>query len=372
MKRIILIALIPIIACGCFVNAIHKYGTHASDQLFTPAEFLNSIIILAQKNSLYANDVDWNELRKEMTIKFIDNGSISSLKEPLIHMMTRLGDYHGSIIVNNEVYKGIIKRNRNVPYDYESRDYFKAMSAIYQKSLNEFNIRPSILDDSIAYIQIPLIHNNTGNENINIDCTQIIRNEICDLHKNNPKGYIIDLRGNIGGNFFPMLSGLGELIPNMELGGDTKDGRTFHAKWRLINGSLYNNDYSIPNMPAPKCHINIGNRKIAVLIGRYTASSGEAVASSLKGQKNIMLFGEQTAGASTTNAWVPISENVFCNLTVAYYMSVDKTVHKDGIIPDYEIIEDYNPDNPTCGETVRRAIDWINYNDNIISILMKS
>jgi carboxyl-terminal processing protease len=359
LKPSLIIMLTAILAFSCIPNKKIQTGESDQKKISSPRDILDAIVKLAKENSLYTHDVDWNELDREIANQFKDDGSLSSLKAPLTHMMTRLGDFHGFIMVNNEQYRGTIKRKRNVSYDYESPEYGKTISAIFQKTSKEFNMHPTMLADSIAYFQIPVINNITGVKSETIEYTQKIRNEICKLEKDNPKGYIIDLRGNLGGNFWPMFSGLGELFPNMELGGDTKDGKSFHGKWSLKDGNFRINKYSVPNMPALKCQVRIGNRKVAVLIGRYTASSGEAVASGLKGHKNIRLFGEQSAGASTTNGWQPIAEKVFFNPAVAYYMSVDRTLHKDGITPDVLIMEEYNPDHPTVGETIRRAIQWI-------------
>ena len=108
------------------------------------------------------------------------------------------------------------------------------------------------------------------------------------------------------------------------------------------------------------CDVNKSNKKVAVLIGRYTLSSGELVASGLKGQENILLFGEQTGGWSSTNGFFQITSNVTINPAVSYYMSEDKTAHMDGVIPDVIIQEKFDYKAPLVGKVMEEAIDWIN------------
>lgn len=320
---------------------------------------LDTIVHIMKENSLYTNYVDWNSLKKEINTKFMDNDSLSSLIKPIEYIFTELGDFHGFAVINGIQYRGTINRKRNVSYNYKHADYFKKMSNIYQETLAKTEIFSTTLSDSVAYIRIPTLINNYGNDSLTIEYTKKIRRKICELETNQPKGYIIDLRTNLGGTMWPIFSGLGELFPNIKLGGDTKDGKTFYSKWSLIKGSLHLDDYSIPYMPVLNCNIQIGNRKVAVLIGRYTSSSGEAVASGLKNLKNSKLFGETTAGASTTNSWFAITENVSVNPAIAYYMSLDYTVHKDGIIPDVKITEDLDLKNLTQGKVIDEAIKWI-------------
>ena len=185
-----------------------------------------------------------------------------------------------------------------------------------------------------------------------------IRDVICNLKIKNPKGWIIDLRCNIGGNMNPMLAGIAELIPNANLGGDTKDGTNFYSKWSFKEGNFYENGNSNYKTDL-KCENLKNDSRIAVLTSKYTASAGEVVTSSLKGQKNIRIIGQKTSGLSSTNGWFVLSDKwIFAPMT-AYYMSEDKTVHNDGIIPDIEIQENLDLDNLLNGKIINRAFKWI-------------
>ena len=104
------------------------------------------------------------------------------------------------------------------------------------------------------------------------------------------------------GTMNPMLAGLAELIPNADLGGDTKNGTDFYSKWSFKEGNFYENGNSNYKTDL-KCGSLKNDNKIAVLTSKYTASAGEVVTSSLKGQENIRVIGQKTSGLSSTNGW---------------------------------------------------------------------
>ncbi len=355
MKKYSLILLISTLSFSCS-GQINKSRKTESKGV------LDSIISITKTHSIYNDNVDWSKLEKRVYDKFIDSDSISSIIEPVKYLLSELKDFHGFFTVIDKQYKANGEKLRKVPYDNSSKVYKDEINEIYKKSIQSKIINGRILEDSTAYIEIPMVLNYTNDQEINIEYALKIRKKIIELNKHNPKGYIIDLRRNLGGTVFPMLAGLGELFNDISLGGMTKDGKEFSNQWYLKDGNIYmEEDNLIPNLPNTTCNCDITkvNKKVAVLIGRYTASSGELVASSLKSQKNVMLFGEQTMGMSTTTGWFLISPNVTINPATSYYMSIDKTAHIDGVIPDIIIEENFDYKNPTIGHVLEKAKKWI-------------
>lgn len=321
---------------------------------------LDSMIQIAKRESLYTKNVQWDSLEKELHQALKATDSLSALKLPIRKLLKALNDHHGFATINNEQIGANIQKTRNVPYEYNTKAYYSVTSSIFQHFMKHpDDIKNKMLDGNIAYIQIPPISNNNGNEKINLKFTLDIREKLCALAQQNPKGYIIDLRANLGGNMYPMFNGLGLLFPNALVGGDSKDGKTFHAQWQFKEGVFYYGDYYQEYIPELNCeHIKHG-LPIAVLIGRYTTSSGEALASSLKGLPNVKLFGEITSGYSTSNSWMLISENLAFNPAVAVYMSQDKTAHYDGIHPDVYNDAPFNFESPTTGLLIEQVSEWV-------------
>lgn len=366
MKQVLVIIII-LILISCRKEKNNPKTVNIQITISEPKRVLDTIIVVAKDQSLYNKNVNWNVLEKEVYSKFIDSDTITSIIKPVQYLLNQLGDYHGFLFLNGQRYSGNIERIRNVSYDYQGKEYINKMSLIYQKTLSQDQINGFILTNQIAYIEIPMILPNGGNSEDIIEYTNKIRSKICELKTKKPIAWIIDLRGNLGGNMYPMLMGLAEILPlKVNMGGDSKDGNSINQKWLLKDGVFYYGEDYYPNIPALKCHIKNNENKIAVLIGRYTASSGEVVASALKGQDNIKLFGEQTSGATTSNRWIPIGKDVVFNPAISYYVSKNKTIHKDGVFPDIEIIEDYDFKNPTLGKVYKESVKWINADYNNI------
>lgn len=182
-------------------------------------------------------------------------------------------------------------------------------------------------------------------------------------------GWIVDLRGNTGGNMYPMIAGLGPLIGEGILGYfiDRKGGTEY---WSYINGSVIckylekDNDKRIENIAhhnKNKTIIHIidyykvknSNARIAVLIGNQTSSSGEMTTISFIGKNNVKLFGQTTGGYTTGNVSFILSDS--SGIALAASISADRNMKKynGGIIPDV-IVDNYYSEN--C---VNAAIKWL-------------
>lgn len=165
-------------------------------------------------------------------------------------------------------------------------------------------------------------------------------------------GWIIDLRGNTGGNVWPMLDGVLPLLaPRV---GD--DGRYFSfdvdgkvKPVTLADGRLVGQD--VPERPAyalwPLRH---AAAPIAILIDGDTASSGETVGIAFKGLRDVRFFGETSANYVTVNNPVRLSDGAVIQMTVGY------TVRRDGRRQSGPLV----PDEPAGREQARdAALRWL-------------
>jgi C-terminal processing protease CtpA/Prc len=163
---------------------------------------------------------------------------------------------------------------------------------------------------------------------------------VVDLQAQKPAGWLIDLRGNGGGNMWPMLAGIGAVLGEGDLGIFlSADGE--RVPWFYNAGKAGTRDskgeveiaahvekapFGLPDLPW-----------VAVLLDRSTASSGEAVAISFTGRPRERSFGEHTAGFSTSNERYPLSDGAALFLCVG--IEADRTGHRypDGIDPDIKL-----------------------------------
>jgi carboxyl-terminal processing protease len=149
------------------------------------------------------------------------------------------------------------------------------------------------------------------------------------------KGWIIDLRGNGGGDMWPMLIALEPFLGEGVLGG-FNDGEELQ-EWRLKSGAVYldrqsqNSRFDVD--PGQYKVVN-GRAKIVVLINGNTGSSGEAVAIALKSLKQVKYFGVKTHGFATSNEIIPFGDGEYLILTTGFMQDIHGRQYPEGIHPD--------------------------------------
>lgn len=185
---------------------------------------------------------------------------------------------------------------------------------------------------------------------------------VASLARERPCGWIVDLRGNGGGDMWPMLAGLGPLLGEGETGGSVgADGA--RSAWIYRGGAAIYRDsrgtehpYARVGPPRPTL---TPAPPVAVLHDRGTASSGEALAVAFRGRPGTRSFGERTWGASTATRGVRLPDGA--NMVVAVEVFVDRAGvrYPDGVEPD-EALPAADA-MPPLGEdpAVARAASWL-------------
>jgi hypothetical protein len=205
-----------------------------------------------------------------------------------------------------------------------------------------------IIDGNIAYIKVPTFASIDWElVKKSVDSLQSI---IAKLDNQNPKGWIIDLSNNNGGNSFAMFPGLGPLLGNGICGYSfSADGSKMTliyneglAGWGTNLDTLKTNPYHVKNPKLP----------IAVLYGNQTGSSGEVTALTFRGKENSRSFGQETGGFTTRVDNCVLSDSACINLASGYDADRNGLVFKGTKI---------QPDVPTKDhdESIKMATEWI-------------
>jgi carboxyl-terminal processing protease len=174
-------------------------------------------------------------------------------------------------------------------------------------------------------------------------------------------GWIVDLRGNGGGNMWPMLAGIGPLLADTISGwlvmADRRQAWSYaHGAAALDTGAarqvLVTADtiYVLRNPRAP----------VAVLTDAQTASSGEAIAVAFRGRANARSFGAATAGVSTVNAGFRLPDGANMVITTGVYADRTGRMYGDSIVPDERIATPLRGATLLEGDpVVARALGWL-------------
>lgn len=149
-------------------------------------------------------------------------------------------------------------------------------------------------------------------------------------------GWIVDLRGNTGGNMWPMLNALGPLLGPGPYGRFIgADGTT--APWVRRDGFVVIEGASAENMGLADMRpvtIRQAELPVAVLIGPNTGSSGEQTALALIGRPGVRTFGAPSAGFLTANASFPLSDGAILAIPGGWSSDRLGREYRNRITPD--------------------------------------
>jgi C-terminal processing protease CtpA/Prc len=139
-----------------------------------------------------------------------------------------------------------------------------------------------LLENNMAYIKLPAF---SGNANEGLKYANTVLNGLPDALQ----GAIIDLRGNRGGNMYPMIAAVHRFLPDDVI-------LKFSSRTRpvIINTSFVMQTVGLEKQALFDC-------PVALLTDEWTGSSGEAVLICFRGLSNTRTFGLPTAGYCSCN-----------------------------------------------------------------------
>lgn len=175
----------------------------------------------------------------------------------------------------------------------------------------------SVSEDGIATIKLPFF---SGNREEERKYTQTILEGLPDeLH-----GAVIDLRGNLGGNMYPMIASVHRFIKdgeNMLRFRGRKRTSWIPMSFVLSSEGVQAGDY----FDCP----------VAILTDSLTASSGEATLICFLGEDKVRTFGGPTAGYASCNSSFRMPDGSYLVLTTGCDVSRTGEVFcDDPIVPD--------------------------------------
>ena len=191
-----------------------------------------------------------------------------------------------------------------------------------EKRSNE-EVSPSVtmIEDSICMIHLPAFAGDDEN------CLRYART-VLDSIPDTVKGVCIDLRGNHGGNMYPMIAAIHRFLPD-DIFLKFKMRRRFQSVMP-INKEFVAKVVGIDIEPRINC-------PVAILTDEATASSGEAVLLSFRGLDNVRVFGSPTAGYASANESIIFYNGSILALTVSCDIARTGEVFcDDPIVPDVE------------------------------------
>jgi carboxyl-terminal processing protease len=162
-------------------------------------------------------------------------------------------------------------------------------------------------------------------------------------------GWIVDLRGNLGGAIWPMLAGAGPVLGEGLVGYSIFPGGE-PRPWEYVAGAALAGGQTQAQAPDPYA-LRDATPPVAVLQDGRVASAGEAVAIAFRGRPGARSFGTRSCGLATGVVTRSLTNGADLGLAVAWMADRHSGIYEAGVTPD-----------ETFGDpaaAVQRAVDWL-------------
>jgi C-terminal processing protease CtpA/Prc len=159
----------------------------------------------------------------------------------------------------------------------------------------------------------------------------MLRNGLQVLDGQGVCGWIVDVRGNTGGNMWPMLTGLDPLLGAAPFGSFVAPSAP-SGLWVRYRGEIRPGPRS--DRRAPFFPLRGAALPVALLLDGRTASAGEMTAIALIGRQGVRTFGAATAGYTTANEPFELPDGAEIALTSAFVRDRAGRDYRDTIVPD--------------------------------------
>lgn len=305
---------------------------------------VDSVLLILQQKSLYTKKVNWEKVRKTTYSLLKNPQSIEDTYEALVYAFSQLKDYHGLIRVGKNAEFRLKDPAENRQDTNMLKELFSKPPRIVIAKLGDY-----------GYIRVPHM-NPITEEGIN-KLANRVNDSICKLKSGGIKGFIVDLRVNVGGNFKPMIGGLASLFCDRTLGYFVNNSGKVIDSWKIKGGQMYLGETQAAKTQN-SCSIDC-SLPVAVLIGPSTGSSGEITAISFTSRPKTRFFGERSAHyANATDGFYVGSKRIYMLLTIALVKNSKGKLYNHFIDPDVRYPSKIQL-NKIEDDLVKKSMEWL-------------
>jgi hypothetical protein len=305
------------------------------------AAFLDNAIDIMRQHALHGEGVDWAALRTEAFKRA--GGAFNPIDTyPAIYWaLVQLGDSGSHLRLPPGLYPDQIALMQQA--EKEAMDNAPSGTRIETPVPTPFTSRRlpeghivTVQGKNLGYVVLPRC-SAKDNDGVLLYAAAV-RRILTDLSAQGPRGWIVDMRGNTGGDMWPMMTGIGPILGDGVLGSfKAADG---NINWFYQDGKTgTRNPAGVENVSltldeAPALNGMTTATPVAVLVDSSTASSAEAITIAFRGRPNTRSFGTHTAGKSTAVQPFKLDDGAEIFLTTAIDADRSGKTYPDGITPD--------------------------------------
>jgi carboxyl-terminal processing protease len=333
---------------GCVRPSVHVQGLLALRTLFRPLlvtalaagcssgpttpsavdpnVYLGAMVDVMQASSINRQTINWTSFRSQVLAAGASATTVPQMYPAIQLALGLLGDHHSFY----ETSSGFIVNNPSAP---------NCQAPAFTE--------PAPVPPGIGYVYAGTCFTGCVAQTY---ATQI-QSQIRAIDSTGPLiGWVVDLRSNTGGDFIPMVAGLGPILGDGIAGYFVFPAGGSALSWSYSQGQMDEGANTLLSVAQPYS-LTTPNPAVAVLLDNLTASSGEATLVSFLGRPNTRTFGVSSCGLSTSNSQHILSDGAMLYLTDA--VDADRTMKTYGgpIAPD-EMVSD-------PGQVVSAATSWL-------------
>ena len=205
-----------------------------------------------------------------------------------------------------------------------------------------------LIDGRFALVRVPPLSPFAGGEGFGDRYQETLRTHVQALDKAPLCGWIVDLRGNSGGNMWPMMRGLDPLLGQAPFGFFAKPSGEIE-NWQRRFGIVVPAAEPVTGDP-PAFVLTHAAAPVAVLVGPETASTGEMMAVAFAGRPASRSFGAPTAGYTTGNSVHDLPDGAKLVLTGVFVRDRTGKSYDGAIVPD---------ETTGADAAQGRAVEWL-------------
>lgn len=331
------------------------------DPVFDPAPLLNEALYVARHHAYRRNKVDWPALEAQVRAKAVGARDALDLLPAYVLLLNGLGDNHSRVQASParvqafqarhgqsfEAASGIRRSGPPVTSLFGDRRQQESRSVpLSGERVAQLLVVPAFLGDK------PMV-NAYANGLFGALASAAPRS--C--------GYIVDLRGNGGGNMWPMVTGLAPLLGDgLALGHRDTDGVN-STRGVLKGGASYwvGPERGGEVIVAVEGWRDLGlqGAPVAVLQDDAVASSGEAVLAVFKGRGLTRSFGQKSYGVASSNRGFELSDQTNLVITTAMMTDRQGVIYPDGFMPDEPVAAGPGSSDDPDDAVVEAAKAWL-------------
>jgi carboxyl-terminal processing protease len=270
-------------------------------------QHLTEVVGIMEANSVYRLTIDWKAFRDSVFKAAKGGRTLPDTYRGISVALSLLRDGHSQ-------YRPVLGSTISAPIN----------------SCVSSGATTPVLPANIGYVRVGSF---SGSSTAATDFAAGIQETIRTRDRADLVGWIVDLRGNGGGNMWPMVAGLGPILGEGIVGhfiGPTGSRQVWHYQ---AGASIL--DATTVVRVDPAYRLLRENPRVAVLVDNAVASSGEATFIAFRGRPDTRSFGAATCGLSTANQGFTLSNGATLILTTAIMADRNLNPYGGQVAPDY-------------------------------------